>query len=235
MSALPLSLPLSEVLLRPDVWRGDRLAVAEVAGSGFATLDAELPGGGWPRGALVELLQAGRGVGELSLLLPALRACAADAPIAIVAPPGLLHAPGWAAALPLSRLLVVRAAKEDIAWSAELLLGCGGLGALLVWLPASVDGKSLRRLQLAAEGRRSLAFLFRPLTSARSASPAQLRLQLTGKLQGLQVDILKRRGPACGRSLMLAVERPVLRERVWTRERESVRAAAAPRLVVVPR
>ena len=48
---------LAEVLARPDVWRGDRCAVAPLPAvpSGFGALDAELPGGGWPRGALTEL------------------------------------------------------------------------------------------------------------------------------------------------------------------------------------
>ena len=39
---------LSAVLARPDVWRGDRLAQASLPAlaTGFAELDAELPGGG---------------------------------------------------------------------------------------------------------------------------------------------------------------------------------------------
>ena len=65
---------LAEVLTRPDVWRGDQLASAKVptVASGFAPLDAELPGGGWARGALTEVLADGAGQGECSLLLPAL-------------------------------------------------------------------------------------------------------------------------------------------------------------------
>ncbi|MCF8175433.1 MAG: hypothetical protein K9K30_09360 [Burkholderiaceae bacterium] len=33
--------------------------------SGFLRIDAELPGGGWPRGALTELLAEHEGIGEL--------------------------------------------------------------------------------------------------------------------------------------------------------------------------
>ena len=40
--------------------------------SGYAALDAALPGGGWPEAALVEVLLAADGLGELSLLLPTL-------------------------------------------------------------------------------------------------------------------------------------------------------------------
>ena len=58
-------LSLNDILVRPDVWRG-RLAEAAVPAlsSGFPVLDAELPGGGWPRGALTEILVDGVGLGE---------------------------------------------------------------------------------------------------------------------------------------------------------------------------
>ena len=45
----------------PDqVWRADALAApqADTVSSGDAALDAQLPGGGWPVGALTELIQA---------------------------------------------------------------------------------------------------------------------------------------------------------------------------------
>ena len=44
---------------RHKVWRGDELgaADAQVIATGHAALDAQLPGGGWPVGAMTELLQ----------------------------------------------------------------------------------------------------------------------------------------------------------------------------------
>ncbi|HRG72580.1 MAG TPA: SOS cell division inhibitor SulA, partial [Thauera aminoaromatica] len=52
-----------------SVWQASRLAGAAgaVLPTGFSALDAELPGGGWPAGALIELLADRPGVGELSL------------------------------------------------------------------------------------------------------------------------------------------------------------------------
>ena len=54
------AVPLSALFARHDIRRGD--ALAQVASpsvpTGFATLDAELPGGGWPTGCLTELLPA---------------------------------------------------------------------------------------------------------------------------------------------------------------------------------
>ena len=74
MSAAPLPIALAEVLARGDVWCGDTLASLPEATipSGHPELDAELPGGGWPQGQLIELLTDDAGIGELSLLAPAL-------------------------------------------------------------------------------------------------------------------------------------------------------------------
>src|SRR3954464_9934120 len=103
---------LQHVLERHPVWRGSALVHAPAAiATGFAALDAELPGGGWPGGALIELLPAAPGIGELGLVLPALaRLTAAGKHAVCLAPPHLPYAPALAAAgLDLTRLLVVRA------------------------------------------------------------------------------------------------------------------------------
>ena len=67
------STALAQLLAHPAIWRGGDCAPepASIA-SGFAELDAALPGGGWPRGALTELLLEREGIGELRLTLPAL-------------------------------------------------------------------------------------------------------------------------------------------------------------------
>lgn len=229
-----MSLPdprLAPLLQRPDLWRGDALArpLREGVASGFAELDAVLPGAGWPRGALTELLAAGEGVGEVSLLLPALAALEAEAGwIALVAPPWLPHAPAWQAlGVDLARVLVVRAAARDAPWACEQLLASGACAAVLAWLP-QIDARALRRLQLAGAGRRSLAFVFRPAATATSASPAALRLVLTAGAGGLAVHVLKRRGPPLARSLSLAVARPVAWARLGASGQRDVRGARAP-------
>src|SRR5512133_3562954 len=103
---------IADILARPDIWRGDRFAAPlPVLASGFPALDAELPGGGWPRGALSELLVDAAGIGELQLLMPAL--CAADGQLLLIGTPYPLHAPAWAAAgIDLSRLALVEAACD---------------------------------------------------------------------------------------------------------------------------
>ena len=78
--------------------------------SGFAQLDANLPGGGWPTGAIAELMSDAIGIGELGLLIPALSNLArAGRYIAWIAPPYLPYAPALAQrGLPLDRVLLIR-------------------------------------------------------------------------------------------------------------------------------
>lgn len=208
----------AEVLARPDVWRGGRCAdgALPVAASGFAELDAELPGGGWPRGALTELLCDGVGLGEVSLLLPALAGlCADDGWLLLIAPPHPLQASAWhAAGVPLQRLVVVtptgKGAARDALWAAAQGLASDAPAAILCW-SREADARALRRLQVAAAAGRSALFLFRPLAVAGQSSPAPLRLHLAGGEAGrLAVRMLKRRGPPLARTLFLAMPRPAL-------------------------
>lgn len=223
---------LAEVLARPDVWRGDCYAVAPLPAvqSGFAALDAELPGGGWPRGALTELLLDGAGFGELGLLMPALAAIRAEGGWSlVVGAPYPLHAPAWAAAgVDLSRLLVVSPAlARDALWAAEQALASGAPGAVLCWT-AQADARAVRRLQVAAAAggaAGAAAFLFRPLSAAREASVAPLRVQLSAAPAGrLAVSILKRRGPPRAAPLELDLPRPAS----WREDHESPLAGAMP-------
>src|SRR6266571_3469358 len=103
-----------ELLHNPLLWRGDQLARIEHAvPSGFADLDDELPGGGWPQGALTELLLNEEGIGELRLLLPALQRLAQSGEwIALVAPPHIPYAPAFAAAgIDPARIIVIETAE----------------------------------------------------------------------------------------------------------------------------
>lgn len=201
---------------RPDVWRGDRFAGAPLpaVASGHAALDRELPGGGWPRGALTEILMDGQGLGEMTLLLPALvRLREEGGWTLLVAPPHPLHAPAWVAAgVDLARLVVVSPAPGgDALWALEQALASGAPAAVVAW-SATADARAVRRLQVAAAAGRALAFLFRPARAAAEASAAPLRLRLAaGETGDLAVDILKRRGPPPAAPLCLALPRPVRR------------------------
>lgn len=188
--------------LRPtDVWRGDQTpAAVNESGlpSGFDGLDELLPGGGWPRGALTEIILPHEGVGALSLIMPALaRLSSARRWLAWVSPPHILYAPALAkAGINLSRILLVRPkASTDSLWALEQTLRAGTCGAVMAWPAANLSPHQLRRLQLAAEEGNTWGVLFRTGRSAeQQASPAALRLRLEATDRGLAVHVLKRRG-----------------------------------------
>jgi|SRR5579863_6280891 hypothetical protein len=186
---------LARLLEHPALWRGRSAARFEVLPSGFAALDAHLPGCGWPRTGLIEVLAGRFGSGELYLLLPALAALtrAASARWCVwVAPPLMPFAPALASAgIALDRVAVVGGARP--LWAFEQVLGSGACDAALAWA-RQPKPRELRRLQLAAERGRTLGVLFRPRSAAREASPAVLRLGLTPFAAGVHVTLLKGRG-----------------------------------------
>jgi hypothetical protein len=199
---------LAELLHSPFVWRGDQLARTEhTVPSGFAELDRALPGGGWPKAVLTELLRDAEGIGELRLLLPALaRLAQAGEWIILVAPPHLPHAPAFAAAGIEPGRVIVTATTEDRHrwWAAEQALRANSAGAVLFW-PAALGEQRLRRLQLAAQESEALAFLFTTTARAVQPSPAPLRIRLSPAVPRLRVDVFKRRGGVMSAPLLLDV------------------------------
>jgi hypothetical protein len=198
---------LQELLAHPSVWRGRSRAAIPTLATGFATLDAGLPGGGWPRHGLVEILTPHPGVGELYLLLPALAALSRLTPArwcVWVSPPHEPFPPALEAhGVALDRMLVVRARPaaprqgESTLWALEQALRSGAASLTMGWLPR-VSPHAVRRLQLAAEQGRALGVLYRGPRAAGEASPAMLRLLLEpvtreGR-QGARVSLLKSRG-----------------------------------------
>jgi protein ImuA len=191
---------LAELLRHPALWRGSDVGAPRTVSTGFRHLDARLPGGGWPLSTLIELLVPAAGVGEIRLLLPALRTLATATPgeprwIAWLAPPHLPYAPALAdAGLDPARMLVIRPrAGQDRLWAMEQALRSGVCAAVLGWIGAAGD-QALRRLKLAAEEGETPGFLLRPSDHRAECSPAALRLALMARDYGLDVEILKSRG-----------------------------------------
>jgi protein ImuA len=185
---------LARLLEHPALWRGRSAARLAVLPSGFTVLDERLPGQGWPRSGLIEILTARFGSGELYLLLPLLAAVtrAAGARWCVwVAPPLMPFAPALAAAgVALERVAVVGGARP--LWAFEQVLRSGACDVALAWARAP-RARELRRLQLAAERGRTLGVLFRPRSAVREASPAVLRLGLVPCATGARVTVLKGR------------------------------------------
>ena len=209
----------ARLLEHPAIWRGRSVARTESLATGFAALDARLPGGGWPRSALIEILVARFGVGELYLLLPVLATLTSGSTArwsAWIAPPLEPYAPALAAhGISLPHVLIVRAdpvhrlrstpkssnrsgrsgvsTSDPTLWAFEQALGSGACDAAMAWLRRP-RAQAIRRLQLAAERGRALGVLFRPFSAARESSYASLRIALEPVTGGIRATILKSRG-----------------------------------------
>lgn len=198
--AFPAELP-------QHVWRGRELAQApeKTVATGHPALDAELPGRGWPLGNLVEILQREAQQHVWQLLGPALADTlrASGDPAVLVHPPYQPFGPALRGqGIVPEKLLCVHADKPSARlWATEQALRCADVGAVLAWLPQS-RAEDLRRLHLCAQGGEKLLVVFRGVQAQGLSSPARLRLLVAG-VDGMEVRILKRRGPPLLQPLLL--------------------------------
>ncbi|MGY0193587.1 translesion DNA synthesis-associated protein ImuA [Leptothrix sp. BB-4] len=198
---LPPSTPagLADPALAGQVWAADRIAetTRAVLPSGHEALDAQLPGGGWPVGALTELLLAQPGHGEWRLLGPLLATLGRSGGRWVaITPPLRPHGPALQAlGLDLAQGLWVDAASDtDAAWAAEQALrsaeragpvsgqtggqtsgqtaGQTARTAVLWWSDerqSPLTTGTLRRLHLAVQASEALLFVLRPAAQASRA------------------------------------------------------------------
>jgi protein ImuA len=157
--------------------------------SGLAEVDAVLPGGGFPRGALAELA-GGPASGKTAVALSVIAGLGERDLAAYVDGRGELYPPAAAAlGVDLSRLLIVRPAAPaargrdpglGALWAAEALLGSGAFAAVAVdagW-PAALRGAdaAARRLRAAAERGGAAGLWLSAKDGARP--PAALRVEM---------------------------------------------------------
>lgn len=191
------------------VWRGTEVGTApgRTLPTGFAQLDAALPGGGWPTQGLSEVLLAQSALCEWRLLAPALPGFVAgrNSRVYLVAPPKPPMAMGLAqlGLAPEQLVWIDVKAPADSLWAAEQLIKSDAAGALLVWLPQARP-EQIRRLQVQALHCDAPVFVFRPEAALRDASPAPLRVSVAlGKSWGIDLRIRKRRGASADEVLHL--------------------------------
>ncbi|AWF82352.1 translesion DNA synthesis-associated protein ImuA [Microbulbifer sp. A4B17] len=201
---------LAQLLARADIWQAANEPRRRRTGisSGSSSLDALLTAHGWPRGATTELLLDQTGIGELTLLLPAMADLTQRGHMVIlVNPPHIPYAPSLAnSGVCLENLLILHPrGPKDTLWAIEQSLQSGSCGALLSWQGRqSLGHKDLRRLQLAARNGDCLHFHFRPQSESATPSPASLRLQLKPGEGRLALKLLKQLGGTSGQHLYLA-------------------------------
>lgn len=190
------------------MWRGSELGghVEDGQPSGWACLDQELPGRGWPTRSVIEVLTAQPAVLEWRLLGPALRAVTAKGgQIVVISPPRTPHIPGLLhEGLHEKQLVWIKAeAPAERLWVTEQVIKSNAAGAVVAWLPQARQ-EQLRRLQVCAQGCEGLVFLCRPQAARHEASAAPLRLEASVGLDWqLYIEIFKRRGPAHDGRLIL--------------------------------
>jgi len=190
------------------LWKGGELRPppATVYRSGWAALDAELPGGGWPTLVVTELLLSQPGTLEWRLLTPAIRPIVAmGGEVAVVGPArppsmegliqdGIEPDRFW-------RYQVDEPARR--LWITEQMLKSNGADVLIAWLPQARQ-EQIRRLQSCAQGFEGLCFLVRPAHALKDASPAPLRITAAlGEDWQLRIRVAKRRGPIHDQDLLL--------------------------------
>lgn len=184
--------------IHPSLWRGSQLAAAlrKTVSTGYPDLDAQLPGQGWPTGALIEILLPRPGASEIQLLKPALRALQDDRNIILLNPPYIpysLYLQQWLPAI--QHIFWIRSdSNRNTLWAAEKILQHNTSAALLCWFDTAHTAL-VHRLHLAARQSSTLFFSFRPASLAPQSSVAPLRLKLEPTSWGLNVRVLKRQGP----------------------------------------
>nr|WP_010132175.1 translesion DNA synthesis-associated protein ImuA [Microbulbifer agarilyticus] len=202
--------PLQQLLTRPDIWQlasGHGRSRTGIS-TGYRGLDAMLTGHGWPRAASTELLIDKAGIGEMSLILPALAELTRQGQMVIlVNPPLIPYAPALVqAGVQLEKLLVLHPrGQRDQLWAAEQSLQSGACGVLVQWQGKETPAdKDLRRLQVAARDGDCLHVHFRPGSCVKTPSPAALRLQLKSDGEQLALHLFKQLNGKSGQRVHLA-------------------------------
>ena len=185
---------------------------ADLLSTGYAELDALLPGGGWVRGELVEILLSPDSLGAMRLVMPALVQLSSEKRwLSWVSPPSLPSVSALATAgVRLSCIQLVRPKHyQDSLEIVEKSLISGQCSAVLAW-PMFDDAAILSGLQRSAACSDALAFMFRRAEETQPASPAGLRLRLESRSHGnLAVSVLDQSGAVTAGPVSL-VGKPVL-------------------------
>ncbi|WP_171035280.1 translesion DNA synthesis-associated protein ImuA [Limnobacter alexandrii] len=212
-----MSSDLAIANIHPGVWRAHQLAsdTSVRIPSGFAALDQQLPGGGWPTRNLIELLLKHHGIGELRFLMPVLRKLSLEQKkLVLIGAPLLPLTPVFEQfGVALNQVHLIQTDKpQDRLWAIEQVLQSDSFGALFMWLPeekALCNPTVLRRLQYQATRSQGLSFVFRPIRAQMQPSPASLRLCLTAQSpNSLRVHLIKRRGPVLEEPVLIDLPKP---------------------------
>lgn len=175
-----------------------------VVESGIEGLDRLLEGG-FPKGGIA-VLSGPEGAGRMTLAARLLaKETRAARPVAWVDASATLYPPALASAgVELSRLLVVRGAKERALFAVEQIAASGAFSVVVAsgadpWLSAP----RLRRVLSSSEGGNVLSLLLLEPRSAALVTEAAVKLGLSRRAAGIQVELEKHRSAPRGRRVLI--------------------------------
>lgn len=167
--------------------------------TGLARLDAQLPRGGWPVGAVTELRPTHAEIGAFSVLVPTLARLTQQGRHVVLM--GSEQLPDLEAlgdqGVRLRHLTVLRAASADLLWAMEQKLRSGEAAMLVAWMPQLSD-RQVRLLQDAAEAGQAMAMIFRKAGTRSFSRASSLQLVLRPGTDGLLDIEIVRAGGAGG-------------------------------------
>ena len=201
---------ITHLLENPRLWRGSQRNTTVAAHgsikSGYSALDRALHSGGWPVAGSTELLCDYSGIGELSLLTPALSSLSQQQTIVWLNPPFRPSAPALKqAGFRLNHCLFIETSSlTEQLWAGEELLRSATCAAVLNWTGRQrLSDRDLRRLQLAAREHHCWHIHFRSENCRQQSSPAPLRIRLQASEQQLALELFKQSGGPSGQQLVL--------------------------------
>ncbi len=177
-----------------ELWRACDVDKVNSNSTGDKKLDNILPGGGWPKKGLVEVINQYHGIGELQLLIPLMLSVIKQGKwILWVCPPHIVYAPALQqAGIDTDQILVVNKAVpcKDALWSMERALRSNNCGLVLTW-QTWLSVKVLRRLQLAAETGSTLGFIFKSRDNKYSPSRMRIRIKNITNFGEASITVIK--------------------------------------------
>ncbi|MEP4892429.1 MAG: translesion DNA synthesis-associated protein ImuA [Aliiglaciecola sp.] len=177
------------------VWQGNQQEHCLTSDStGYVELDEALQGG-FPQSGMIDI-HTPIGIGELRLLLPALRFRQQHKRLLVfIAAPMQINGEMLAEfGISLEQVLIVQPnSAEHALWSAEQCLKSGCCHSVLMW-HQQLEIAQTKRLQLAAEQGDALHFVLRQSRQLSVSLPVSLAMKLSAHEQGVAVQITKRKG-----------------------------------------
>lgn len=178
------------------IWRANQQSnFVKGNSTGFKELDQALQGG-FPEHGVVDI-DTPIGIGEIRLLLPALRARQQQHERLLVFISAPMQINGEMLAeygFPLEQVLIIQPQNvEHALWSAEQCLRSGCAHSVLLW-HQELEISQAKRLQLAAEQGDALHFIFRHQHQLSLSLPVNLAMKLRPHRQGINIQVTKRKG-----------------------------------------